>query len=89
MLQLVVSTEFKKDLKRVHKRGKNLQKLEEIVKKLQQLLPLETKYKDHVLKGNLKGKRDCHIEPDWILLYSITKTHVHLYRTGSHSDILN
>ena len=48
---------------------------------------LEAKYKDHSLTGNWKGYRDCHIEPDWLLLYKITATNLFLVRTGSHSDL--
>jgi mRNA interferase YafQ len=66
-----------------------MEKLKSVVRKLIDGNPLESKYLDHALGGNLKGHRDCHIEPDWLLLYRIDKDmqEITFVRTGSHSDM--
>lgn len=87
MLTPVFENTFKKDIKRLQKRGKNLEKLKIVIDKLLNNQTLEIKYKNHLLTGNWKGYRDCHIEPDWLLIYKITQTHLFLVRTGSHSDL--
>jgi len=71
MLRLVLSSKFKKDLKRTKKRGKNLNKLYSIITKLQNQTLLDPSYKDHPLTGNYEGFRELHIEPDWLLIYAI------------------
>lgn len=78
---------FKKDLRRIKKRSKNIDKLKLIVRKLiyQEKLPL--KYYNHKLTGNYKGFYECHIEPDWLLIYKLTTTNLILVRTGSHADL--
>jgi mRNA interferase YafQ len=81
------TTAFKKDLKRQKKRGKDLNKLQELVKLLIAEEPLEEKYRDHSLTGNWADSRDCHIEPDWLLIYRIADSTLYLERTGSHSDL--
>ncbi len=68
-------------------RGKNIKKLDKILTKLVNSEPLESKYKDHKLIGNIKSRRECHIEPDWLLIYRIEKSELFLERTGSHSDL--
>ncbi len=87
MKKLSQTTRFAKDIKRMQKRGKDLEKLKPIVKKLAQgeILPLQ--YRDHPLIGQWKNCRDCHIEPDWILIYSTDLQSLRLERTGSHSDL--
>ncbi len=87
MLTPVFENTFKKDIKRLQKRGKNMDKLKAVIDKLLNNQPLENKYKDHALIGNWKGYRDCHIEPDWLLIYKITENYLYLVRTGSHSDL--
>lgn len=79
---------FKKDLKRAIKRGCNIKLLDDIVEKLLCGEPLPEKNKDHALTGNWKDHRECHIEPDWLLVYRIIdKTLIlSLVRTGTHSD---
>jgi len=82
------SNQFKRDVKRLVKVGKDIEKLLKIIGILideKQILPAE--YKDHPLKGEYKNKRDCHIESDWILIYAITNNELVLYRTGSHSEL--
>ncbi len=89
MLKIVYTSSFKKDFKKISKQGKNLELIQIAIKKLSQKESLETKYKDHPLIGNYKGKRECHISPDWLLVYEIDskKQELVLYRTGSHSDL--
>jgi mRNA interferase YafQ len=90
MLKLRYSRQFKKDIKKIEKSGdKDIEKLKSVMRKLVDGEPLESKYLDHPLAGNLKWHRDCHIEPDWILLYRMDKDlqEITFVRTGSHSDL--
>ena len=84
------TTQFKKDVKLAGKRGKDLQKLKAVLELLIDGEPLPAAFKDHPLRGNFAGSRDCHIEPDWVLIYTLTEenTHVRFERTGTHSDLL-
>ena len=59
----------------------------EIIRKLAGGETLETKYRDHLLSGQYKGTRECHIEPDWLLIYELTESELFLVRTGTHSDL--
>lgn len=81
------TTQFKKDYKRIKKQNKNLSKLRAVIEKVVGGQVLEPKYRDHQLSGNWNGHRDCHIEPDWILIYKITDDNLFLERTGTHSDL--
>ena len=81
------TTRFKKDVVRVRRRGKNLDKLKTVIEMLARGENLPARYRDHVLCGNLKGIRDCHLEPDWILLYEVADEELILIRTGSHADL--
>ena len=81
------TTQFKKDYKKIKKQNKDFSKLRTVIEKLAAGQYLEPKYHDHQLSGNWKGHRDCHIEPDWILIYRITVDDLYLERTGSHSDL--
>ena len=83
------TTQFKKDVKRAEKRGKDLSKLKAALELLIEGDPLPPEYKDHPLRGNFTGCRDCHIEPDWLLIYTFTENdnHVRFERTGTHSDL--
>ncbi len=89
MLDLVLTNQFKKDLKRIRKRGYKIQFLDEVLKTLQNEVPLDEKYRDHALVGDYIGFRECHILPDWLLVYAIDKGQLILTasRTGSHSDL--
>ena len=89
MLDLVMTTQFRKDLKRINKRGKDLSLLKEVLQTLREEQALEEKYRDHALTGNYIGFRECHIQPDWLLVYAINKEELILTasRTGSHSDL--
>ena len=89
MLKIVPSNRFKKDLKLAVTRGYKIELLEEIVNKLASGTTLEPKYRDHALSGEWKGMRECHITPDWLLVYQIFEDELILYlsRTGTHSDL--
>ncbi len=89
MLRPVRSGQFRRDVKRAEKRGKDLGKLRELLSLLMTEHTLPPTYKDHPLKGNWKGFRDAHIEPDWLLIYRIVGDELQLARTGSHSDLFN
>ncbi len=86
-MNLSQTAQFKKDIKRQLRQGKDQTKLIEIVQIILTGRALPLKHRDHLLKGGWKGRRDCHIEPDWILIYRITKDELRLERTGTHSDL--
>ena len=82
--------QFKKDIKKLESSGyKDMEKIKTVVRKLIAGETLERKYKDHPLTNDLKGHRDCHIEPDWILIYKIDEDvqEITFVRTGSHSEL--
>ena len=83
------TNQFKKDVKRAAKRGKNMAKLKAMLEGLIDGKPLPPECRDHPLGGGFAGCRDCHIEPDWVLIYTLTDkgTHVCFERTGTHSDL--
>lgn len=83
------TTKFQKDLKRAQKRGYDISLLTEIIKKLAKGEQLPEKNKDHSLSGDYAGCRECHITPDWLLVYEIDNGELILYltRTGTHSDL--
>ncbi len=83
------TTQFKKDLKLAKKQNKDIEKLFEVVELLANGEKLDFKYKDHDLSGNYKGTRECHIEPDWLLVYEYQNDVLvlMLYRLGSHSEL--
>ena len=87
--KLALTNKFKKSLRLAQKRGLDISKLELVVDTLLQGIPLEAKYRDHELKGMYSGFRECHIQPDWLLIYLkeedvVTLT---LVDTGSHADL--
>ena len=86
-LDLLTTTAFEKDLRRVGKQGKDLDRLEAIVDLLQAEKPLPTRCRPHPLHGNWAEHWDCHIQPDWLLLYRVTERELILVRTGSHSGL--
>ena len=89
MLDILYSTKFKKDYKNIIKRGYNLKLLENVLEILCNEQPLPPKYKDHSLSGDYQGHRECHIMPDWLLIYKINHNTliINLTRTGTHSDL--
>ena len=89
--EIKFTNQFKKDIKLAKKQGKNLEKLYSVIETLANGEPLEQKYKDHNLTGNYKNCRECHIEPDWLLIYEIINDVLVLVlnRTGSHSELFS
>jgi mRNA interferase YafQ len=90
MLTPKYTVRFKKDIKKIKGSGrKDLKKLKDVMRMLIEEKPLEARYSDHPLMGNMKGHRDCHIEPDWLLIYMIDKDNKSIVftRTGSHSEL--
>lgn len=89
MLTIKYHTMFKKDFKRIKKRGYDISRLEKIVELLANEVPLPEQFKDHNLSGNYYGFRECHIAPDWLLIYQVNNNELVLVlsRTGSHSDL--
>ena len=87
MKKLSQTTQFSKDVKRMRKRGKDLKKLQAIVRLLAEGTTLPAKHRDHPLTGPWQPSRDCHIEADWILIYTADKESLRLERTGTHSDL--
>lgn len=91
MRKLVTTTQFRKDYKRVKKRGYDLKLLEAVLDRLIAEEPLEAKYRDHALSGDMAKYRECHIQPDWLLIYRIENDEIILtaHRTGTHSDLFD
>ena len=87
MKRLFQTKQFAKDVKRMAKRGKDLEKLKILVRLLANDLPLEPRHRDHPLSGQWSPSRDCPIEPDWLVIYTADKTSLRLERTGTHSDL--
>ncbi len=89
MLTIKYHTLFKKDFKRIKKRGYDISRLEKIVELLANEVPFPEQFKDHNLSGNYNGFRECHIAPDWLLIYQVNNNELVLVlsRTGSHSDL--
>ena len=90
-LRVVWTNKFKKDYKTAIKRGLDIKKLDDIIIMLANGVPLLQKHHDHALSGNYKDFRECHIEPDWVLIYAKSDTELilTLSRTGTHSDLLD
>lgn len=87
MLKAIYERTFLKETEKAKKRGKDMQKLAEVMILIGEGKPLLAKYKEHKLKGEYLGCWECHIEPDWLLVYKKTKTTVSFARTGTHSDL--
>ena len=80
---------FKRDYKRIKKRGYNIRLLEQVIALLAEGQELPASYRDHALTGDYSGCRECHIAPDWLLVYEVLQDELLLYltRTGTHSDL--
>ena len=91
MLILRTASKFRKDYKLAKKRGLDLGLLEEVIDQLLNEKPLDKKYRDHALTGNYIGFRECHIQPDWLLIYAVDQGQLVLTaaRTGTHSDLFD
>lgn len=87
MLTPVRTSQFKRDVKRVKKRDKDMSKLRTLLTLLMEQAPLPDAYQDHPLRGDWNGYRDAHIEPDWLLIYRVAGDELQLARTGSHADV--
>lgn len=87
MLNPVYTNKFKKDLKKIKNRKKDTNKLRAVMLELGENKGLDPKYNDHKLSGNWEGRRECHVEADWLLIYKIEGEFIIFERTGSHSDL--
>ena len=87
MLTPVYTRQFEKDVKRMQRRGKKLEKLKIIIRSLVAEEPLDPLHRDHKLIGNWQGRRECHIESDWLLIYKTEEGRVIFERTGTHPDL--
>lgn len=87
MLTPAFTEQFDRDLKKMLKRGKDKQRIKLVITKLINEEKLEPKYKHHKLAGMYKGRRECHIEADWLLIYKIEGNQIIFERTGTHSDL--
>lgn len=87
MLEIVQSSRFKRDIRKARKQGKSLTELQTVIKLIVQQKPLPKSYRDHNLSGDYASFRECHIRPDWLLIYKITGKELQLARVGSHSEL--
>ena len=83
----VYTTQFERDLRLMQRRGKNTGKLKTILTALINEEPLPERQRDHLLVGNYTGRRECHVEPDWLLIYKLINNEIIFERTGSHGDL--
>jgi mRNA interferase YafQ len=87
MLIPIRTSQFKRDLQLAEKRGKKVSLIKAIMSSLAKEEELDSKHRDHKLTGNDKDHRECHIEPDWLLIYRRTAKEIFFERTGTHSDL--
>ena len=87
MLPIRLTTQFKKDLKKARKQGRNLESLSSVLQQLANSEPLPLSFKNHKLRGDWQDFRECHIEPDWLLIYTITDSELRPARLGTHSEL--
>ncbi len=87
MYEIKYSGKMKKDMKTCQKRGYDFQLFEKILEKLMKPEPLEIRNRDHELRGNYIGSRECHISPDWLLIYRYNGECLELFRTGTHAEL--
>ena len=89
--RLIRSAQFSKEVKRAKKRGLDMKKLDDLVDKLRNDIPLDIRHDDHPLRGQYKDFRECHITPDWLLIYKKHEDELILFlaRTGTHSDLFH
>jgi len=81
------TTQFERDLRLMQRRGKSIDKLKAVLTKLIDEEPLAERQLDHPLTGNYRGRRECHIEPDWLLIYKLVDEEIIFERTGTHTDL--
>ena len=87
MRQPTYTTQFERDLRRMRRRGKDLSKIKDVLAVLIDGEPLAARHHDHILVGNYVGRRECHIEPNWLLIYKLAEDEIIFERTGTHSDL--
>ena len=87
MRKVILTAQFEKDVKRAKKRSYDMRKLGEVIRLLGQGDMEDRQYRDHPLKGKYEGLRECHLSPDWVLIYHSSKEQVLLVRTGTHADL--
>jgi mRNA interferase YafQ len=87
LLEVIPSTAFRKDVKRLKKRGYDIDQMLELIDRLANSMPIGSKHKPHPLKGAWKPSWDLHVNPDWILIYEVTNEALYLVRTGTHADL--
>ena len=87
MKRVSQTQQFSRDVKRMRKRGKDLSTLRRVVRLLARGASLSPQHRDHPLAGPWRASRDCHVEPDWVLIYTADETSLRLERTGTHSDL--
>ena len=85
--KVISTTRFERDVKRMRAHGKDMTKLREAIRLLAEGVSLPDRCRDHPLSGDWKHFRDCHVAPDWVLIYKIDGENLHLARTGTHSDL--
>jgi mRNA interferase YafQ len=81
------TAQFERDLRLLQRRGKDIEKLKQVLTALINEEPLAERYRDHPLKGNFKNRRECHLEPNWLLIYKLNDDEIIFERTGTHSDL--
>jgi len=81
------TSQFKRDVRRLQRQGKDVAKLKKVLEDLVEGQGLPADYRDHVLVGQYRGTRECHLEPEWLLIYELADSEIVLIRTGSHSDL--
>ena len=86
-LKIRQATRFRRDIRRLQRQNADLPRLQTIIRQLANEQPLEARYRDHQLTGNWRGFRECHIQPDWLLIYRVEDNELQLARTGSHADL--
>jgi len=89
MLKFTNTKNFRKDLKKMEKRGKKRNKIDALISTIINEQQLNLKYKNHTLTGNYAGYLECHIDPDWLLIYKLEEDRVIFERTGTHSNLFN
>jgi mRNA interferase YafQ len=87
--EIKTTNQFLRDLKLARKRGKHLGKIETVIDALAQGTKLSPKHRPHLLKGDMKGFWECHVEPDWLLIWDETETTIILIRNGTHADLFD
>lgn len=87
MLMPVYTKKFEKDISLAVRRGMDMEKLKLVIRKILEQQKMDESYRNHMLVGNYTGRYECHIQPDWLLIYKLNQNEVIFERTGSHSDL--